>query len=59
MGCLAGDRASPDFTDTCTAAPLNVLNETTPDTVAMLDVPFSIPTWQDITPADREAANGM
>ncbi|HEY5852897.1 MAG TPA: MMPL family transporter [Aldersonia sp.] len=56
MGCLTGDHASPEFADSCTAAPLNVLNETNPDTVALLDVPFSIPTWQDITPADREAA---
>ncbi|MFD4369530.1 MMPL family transporter [Rhodococcus sp. NPDC058521] len=56
MGCLDGDRASPDFASTCTAAPLNVLNENSPDSVAFLEVPFSIASFEDITPEDREAA---
>ncbi|MFF0284481.1 MMPL family transporter [Rhodococcus aetherivorans] len=56
MGCLTADRSGSDFTSTCTGAPVNVLREQNPDTVAVLDVPFTIPTWQDITAADREAA---
>ncbi|NLE78454.1 MAG: MMPL family transporter [Rhodococcus sp.] len=56
MGCLGGDRSSPDFLSTCTGAPLNVLNSDNPDTVAVLDVPFAIASFEDITPEDRTAA---
>ena len=56
MGCLTPDRSSPEFTSRCSAAPLNVLNTEQPDTVAVLTVPFTIPTFTDITQADRDAA---
>ncbi|MFD4357212.1 MMPL family transporter [Nocardia sp. NPDC058519] len=51
MGCLA----SPDPSK-CSSAPLNVLNETAPDTVGVLSVPFTIKAVTDVTDADRDAA---
>ncbi|OQS14279.1 hypothetical protein B0T36_14795 [Nocardia donostiensis] len=51
MGCLS----APDPAR-CSGAPLNVLNETAPNTVAVLNVPFTIGSFQDITDADRDAA---
>ncbi|APE32799.1 hypothetical protein BOX37_01125 [Nocardia mangyaensis] len=51
MGCLE----APD-PSTCSGAPLNVLNETAPDTVGVLTVPFTIPNVTDVTDADRDAA---
>ncbi|MPY96731.1 MAG: MMPL family transporter [Actinophytocola sp.] len=56
MGCLTPDRAGQEFTSRCSGAPLNVLADERPDSVAMLDVPFTIENWQDITQADRDAA---
>ena len=56
MGCLSPERATDEFTATCSGAPLNVLATTNADTVALLDVPFTIDSWQDITPEDRAAA---
>ncbi|MFE3542255.1 MMPL family transporter [Nocardia sp. NPDC059177] len=52
MGCLT---AEPD-PSTCSAAPLNVLNETEPLTVAYFSVPFTITEFADITAEDRDAA---
>ncbi|MCX5045334.1 MMPL family transporter [Aldersonia sp. NBC_00410] len=57
MGCLVADRSGPTYIEDCSGAPLNVLNEATPDSVALLDVSFGIEKWQDVTAADREAAN--
>ncbi|MFF2086573.1 MMPL family transporter [Nocardia sp. NPDC058176] len=51
MGCL--DNPDPG---TCSGAPLNVLNETAPDTVGVITVPFDIATVTDVTDADRDAA---
>ncbi|MDO3647693.1 MMPL family transporter [Nocardia mangyaensis] len=51
MGCLE----APD-PSTCSGAPLNVLNETAPDTVGVLTVPFTIANVTDVTDADRDAA---
>ncbi len=56
MGCLTGDRTSPEFMSRCSAAPLNVLNKEQPDTVAVLTVPFTIAKFTDITADDRAAA---
>ncbi|WP_040817450.1 MMPL family transporter [Nocardia jiangxiensis] len=61
MGCLTGDRADAAFVARCGLAPLNVLGKgdgsTAPaDTVAYLQVPFSIKKFSDITAADRKAA---
>ncbi|RBO84292.1 MMPL family transporter [Nocardia puris] len=50
MGCL--DNRDPS---TCSGAPLNVLGDN-PDTVAVLSVPFTIPTFTDITEEHRETA---
>ncbi|GAB2668715.1 hypothetical protein GCM10027088_54370 [Nocardia goodfellowii] len=51
MGCLT--TADPAV---CSGAPLNVLNEATPATVAVLSVPFDIPSSMDITDEERHAA---
>ncbi|WP_216892419.1 MMPL family transporter [Nocardia alni] len=61
MGCLTGDRGDPAFVARCGLAPLNVLgkgNATTApaDSVAYMQVPFSIKKFSDITAADRKAA---
>ncbi|WP_034273626.1 MMPL family transporter [Haloechinothrix halophila] len=56
MGCLTPEREGQEFTSRCSGAPLNVLADERPDSVALLDVPFTIDSWQDITEADREAA---
>ncbi|UGT40309.1 MMPL family transporter [Nocardia yamanashiensis] len=52
MGCLT---ANPDVSK-CTGAPLNVLNKTEPGTVAVLNVPFNIAKFSDVTADDRKAA---
>lgn len=56
MGCLTPDRGGQEFTSRCSGAPVNVLADERPDTVALLDVPFTIDKWEDITAADRDAA---
>ncbi|NNH70609.1 MMPL family transporter [Nocardia uniformis] len=56
MGCLTGDRQSPEFASKCSSAPLNVLNPTEPDSVAVLNVPFTIKEFTDVTADDRKAA---
>ncbi|MGX1804589.1 MMPL family transporter [Nocardia sp. NPDC055321] len=52
MGCLVD---KPDLSK-CTAAPLNVLNADQPNTVATLNVPFTIAKFNDITDENREQA---
>ncbi|QLY31240.1 MMPL family transporter [Nocardia huaxiensis] len=52
MGCLGTDRD----VSKCTSAPLNVLGKTSPDTVAVLNVPFTIPSFNDVTDENRDAA---
>ncbi|MCM6778532.1 MMPL family transporter [Nocardia sp. CDC159] len=56
MGCVSGDRAASEFTSRCSSAPLNVLNKTDPDAVAVLSVPFTIKEITAVTAADRKAA---
>ncbi|QIS01157.1 MMPL family transporter [Nocardia brasiliensis] len=51
MGCLA----NPD-PGTCSGAPLNVLSKTAPDSVAVLNVPFTIKKFTDVTDTERDAA---
>ncbi|MGO4617967.1 MMPL family transporter [Nocardia sp. 2YAB30] len=51
MGCLA----NPDPAQ-CSGAPLNVLSKTEPDTVAVMNVPFTIAKFTDVTDKDRDAA---
>ncbi|MFG3616082.1 MMPL family transporter [Nocardia sp. NPDC047654] len=51
MGCLA----NPDPAQ-CSGAPLNVLSQTAPATVAVINVPFTIAKFTDVTDAHREAA---
>ncbi|MFC8047717.1 MMPL family transporter [Nocardia sp. NPDC057353] len=51
LGCLTDRNPS-----TCSSAPLNVLNQANPDSVAILNVPFGIAKFSDITPEDRSAA---
>ncbi|MET7773136.1 MMPL family transporter [Nocardia sp. NPDC005366] len=51
MGCLT----NPDPSQ-CSGAPLNVLNKTEPASVAFMSVPFTIPSFTDITDKQREAA---
>jgi len=51
MGCLA----NPDPSK-CSGAPLNVLSSTAPDSVAVLNVPFSIEGVTDVTDVERDAA---
>ncbi|UYM04398.1 MMPL family transporter [Solicola gregarius] len=55
MGCLGGAEGE-QLQQTCSGAPLNVLNEDSPDTVAVLETEFTIAEWQDVTEADRDAA---
>ncbi|WP_067531882.1 MMPL family transporter [Nocardia crassostreae] len=52
MGCLGADRD----VSKCSEAPLNVLGKTDPDTVAVLNVPFTITNFTDIKAEDRKAA---
>ncbi|MFF0489321.1 MMPL family transporter [Nocardia sp. NPDC004068] len=56
LGCLTGDRTTSAFVSKCSSAPLNVLNKTDPDSVAVLSVPFTIAEITDVTDADRTAA---
>ncbi|NNH74152.1 MMPL family transporter [Nocardia uniformis] len=56
INCLTGDRSKPDFTAICSSAPLNVLSTTDADSVATIDVKYTIEKFSDITVADREAA---
>lgn len=56
--CLDG-QDSPEFKGLCGGAPLNVLNEERPKTVAVLDVKFTMPTFSDITPEHRAAAEAI
>ncbi|RJO78030.1 MMPL family transporter [Nocardia panacis] len=56
MNCLAGDRAASAYISRCSGAPLNVLNRTEPDSVAVLTVPFAIKEFTDVTADDRKAA---
>lgn len=56
VACLTGDRHTPQFAAACSGAPLNVLNKTNPDSVAVVHVKFTIPKFSDITAADRTAA---
>ncbi|MBF6328494.1 MMPL family transporter [Nocardia transvalensis] len=56
LGCLAPDRTASEFVSRCSNAPLNVLNKTEPDTVAVLTVPFTIKEITDVTADDRKAA---
>ncbi|MFI9405809.1 MMPL family transporter [Nocardia sp. NPDC052316] len=51
MGCLA----NPDPAQ-CSGAPLNVLSKTVPDSVAVLNVPFAIKKFTDVTDEQRDAA---
>ncbi|WP_107653673.1 MMPL family transporter [Nocardia suismassiliense] len=51
MGCLA----NPD-PGSCSGAPLNVLSKTVPDSVAVLNVPFAIKKFTDVTDEQRDAA---
>ncbi|MGK8521544.1 MMPL family transporter [Nocardia asteroides] len=51
MGCLA----NPDPAQ-CSGAPLNVLSKTAPETVAVINVPFTIKTFTDVTDEHRAAA---
>ncbi|MBF6223899.1 MMPL family transporter [Nocardia abscessus] len=51
MGCLA----NPDPAQ-CSGAPLNVLSKTAPETVAVINVPFTIKTFSDVTDEHRAAA---
>ncbi|GAA5045427.1 MMPL family transporter [Nocardia callitridis] len=52
MGCLA----DPDPAK-CSGAPLNVLNDAAPDTVAVVSAPFTIDKVTDVTDAQRDAAS--
>ncbi|MFE3754193.1 MMPL family transporter [Nocardia tengchongensis] len=56
IDCLASDRSNPAFAANCSSAPLNVLNKEHPDTVATMQVKYTIPKYSDLTAADREAA---
>ncbi|WP_040787864.1 MMPL family transporter [Nocardia paucivorans] len=56
--CLDG-KDSPEFKALCGGAPLNVLNTERPNTVAVLDVPFTMASFSDITPEDREKAQAV
>nr|WP_221333161.1 MMPL family transporter [Nocardia transvalensis] len=56
MGCVTPDRGTAEFSSKCSAAPLNVLNKTDPDSVAVLTVPFTITQFTDVTADDRKAA---
>ncbi|QIS08171.1 MMPL family transporter [Nocardia arthritidis] len=56
MGCLGEDRTASSFVSKCSGAPVNVLNRTDPDSVAVLNVPFTIKEITDVTADDRKAA---
>src|SRR5690606_14301707 len=56
--CLDGQN-SPDFKALCGGAPLNVLSEDRPQTVAVIDVKFTMPTFADITEEHRQAAEAI
>ncbi|WP_225731854.1 MULTISPECIES: MMPL family transporter [unclassified Nocardia] len=56
MGCVSDDRAGDDFRSRCSAAPLSVLSQDKQDAVAVLNVPFGIKKFTDVTDADRTAA---
>ncbi|MFI9505632.1 MMPL family transporter [Nocardia sp. NPDC052566] len=56
MGCLDGDRGAPAFISKCSGAPLNVLNRTDPDSVALVNVPFTIKGVTDVTAEQRKTA---
>ncbi|WP_280266337.1 MMPL family transporter [Nocardia wallacei] len=56
MGCLAPERDSDAFSSKCSNAPLNVLNTTNPDAVAVVTVPFTIKQFTDVTADNRKAA---
>lgn len=56
--CLDG-QSSPDFKALCGGAPLNVLSEDRPETVAVIDVKFTMPTFADITEEHRQAAEAI
>ncbi|MFC8531392.1 MMPL family transporter [Nocardia sp. NPDC057227] len=51
LGCLTDRDPSK-----CSSAPLNVLNRESPDSVAILSVPFGIAEFADVTADDRTAA---
>ncbi|WP_063043842.1 MMPL family transporter [Nocardia pseudovaccinii] len=51
MGCLA----TPDPVQ-CGGAPLNVLSKTAPETVGLINVPFTIKKAADVTDRDRDVA---
>ncbi|MFR9754031.1 MMPL family transporter [Nocardia sp. 004] len=54
MGCL--DNPDPAK---CSGAPLNVLSETAPSTVAVISVPFTIEKVADVTDEDRTAVQAI
>ncbi|RDI65809.1 MMPL family transporter [Nocardia pseudobrasiliensis] len=56
LGCLTGDRTTAAYLSKCSSAPLNVLNKTDPDAVAVLSVPFNIKAVTDVTADNRKAA---
>ncbi|GAB0103049.1 MMPL family transporter [Nocardia sp. JMUB6875] len=56
IDCLDGNRSDPNFAANCSNAPLNVLNKTNPDSVAVVKALYSIPKFSDITTADQDAA---
>ncbi|MEU1985174.1 MMPL family transporter [Nocardia sp. NPDC019395] len=56
--CLDG-QSSPEFKSLCGGAPLNVLNEQNPQTVAVVDVKFTMPSFSDITEENRQAAEAI
>ncbi|MBF6349939.1 MMPL family transporter [Nocardia flavorosea] len=56
--CLDG-RDSPDFKALCGGAPLNVLSDDRPQTVAVIDVKFTMPSFTDVTEEHRQAAEAI
>ncbi|BAW03503.1 MMPL family transporter [Nocardia seriolae] len=56
IDCLDGNRADPNFAAICSNAPLNVLNKTSPDSVAIVKAHYTIPKFSDVKPADQDAA---
>ncbi|MFI6870845.1 MMPL family transporter [Nocardia sp. NPDC050406] len=56
INCLT-DKGKPDFAALCSSAPLNVLSKDAPESVATIEVKYTIPKFSDITPADREKAD--
>ncbi|MFF0489322.1 MMPL family transporter [Nocardia sp. NPDC003482] len=61
MGCLGADRTDPGFPAKCSLAPLNVLGKGSaePDTVAFVQVPFTIAKFTDVTDAQRDEATAV